>query len=623
VWVPVSPTNPNLEPTRITPQVTALVEGLFHALVLPVREPIGDLLTSGHTWTVDGHEVSVPCLIDDFAVESDGRVRLHFDDRFTYWNGESLDARAYWLRDRFRTLAASDEDADFDGELVSETEYLRPTYERVPNRFETEGVHPGLPPLPPSVFEPAVERLESTGTRSTETGTDGPLSERFGLEQFAERGYGTGPYVVRSPQHIVREGRDAGLLPNVVETADAYRREAYPGSPAPGGIAVLGPASWVTKEGKFVGSGILDAGSGVIADDGDYTREFVDDSIQQVATYRTPARTSSTLVFNWANPHLKRLWVRRALVAAIPFESVVEDVFGSSADTPARFVGLPELTDEQVFDTAFLDSLVTYPLAAYEELAATWLREAGYERAGGRWLGPDGDRVSLELITHGARDRRLASGLKRSLEAFGITVTTSGLRDFAYEDRLLDLDFDLAISNRAGGWGVGGFYGDWFDAGDGWLSTSVLTAVGDAPSSCRDDPVAATPETVTLPPEPALDVPGVEYPGGGETYHWPESDGENVSVCEASATLRRADIDRQRFGAAARVCARWYNYALPTVLFAQDRAGLWVDTDELVAPSPDHPSTRVTAQAPEPRDTPATPLPPHYYHLHAGTLRPR
>jgi hypothetical protein len=472
------------------------------------------------------------------------------------------------------------------------------------------------------VLEPALERVESAGTDeqvATEYGDF--VAGKAGVERFAEEGYGTGPYELRSPEDVVHETRSDGATAANVVTAYAYEREDYPASVPLPGLAVVGPTSPRTDGRGFVGNATLDAGAGVVAPDGEYTPEFVGDGIEQVATYRSPARYTGTLLFNWANPHLRRLWVRRALTGALPLDRLAGAVPGATAEPPATHAGLPAGMDEAVLGAEFLDTLVDYPVGSDHETAGAWLREAGYELDGDRWVGPAGGSVGLEFVVHGPVDEQVASVLEPALESFGVAVRTVQVRDRAYHERMLGGEYDLALQSLRQGWGASGFYGDWYEAGDGWLSTSTLTAVGDPPSSCRDDPVAATPGTVTLPARPGLRVEGVDYPDGGSTYRW--ESGDDVSVCAATAQLRRTGVDADTHEGAARVCARWYNYAVPTLFFAQERVGFWIDTDELVAPSPDHPSTRVTAHAPEPRNSRATPLPLHYYQLLAGTVRPQ
>jgi len=288
--------------------------------------------------------------------------------------------------------------------------------------------------------------------------------------------------------------------------------------------------------------------------------------------------------------------------------------------TPAHQTGLPSRLDERVFDAEFLDGLVEYPIEADQETAATWLNEAGYERESDGWVGPEGGRLGFEFLAYRERDETIATSLATGLESFGVPVEVTSARNTEYESRVLAADFDLAVSTVGTGWQPTRCYGDWFDAGISndvaWFSAPVLTAVGNPLESCRETesdggPVASTPATVTLPTDPALGIEGVDYPDGGTDYLWSGS-GEDHSICGAVGRFwERADPETHR--EAARVCARWYNYALPTFQFVQDRVGLWADTDSFDVPAEDHPSLAVSRQ---------TRASPHQYHLLAGTIRP-
>jgi peptide/nickel transport system substrate-binding protein len=630
-WTPVAPNSVDIGRTVTEHPLKAVVGGYFHAPVLPIDGATGEGLTSGHTWTVtdggDERELSVPCVVAEYEIESTDRVRLTFDDRFAYWNGESLDGRAYWVRDRARWLGngGAFEEESFPGELLSDTEYRSFYSGAAPNQFESAvAAHPGVPPVPPSVTEPWIERFENATTEDE-------LADQFadyvggkaGIETVAEEGYGTGPYRVESADDVRREARGSGggLAVNV-QTVYARPWSAYPGPTPLGGLEILGPTggSPVSDQRSFVGNGTLDVGSGVIAETGDFDPSSVAEGIEQVASYPSGNGLRSVLVFHWGNDHLRRLWVRRALVAAAPFEGVADNVGGASVATPAHQTGLPSRLDERVFDREFLDSLVEYPLEADQETAATWLGEAGYERDSEGWVGPDGGHLGFEFLAHRQRDETVATSLAAGLESFGVSVEVTSVPSNEYESRALAGDFDLAVSNAGTGWRPTQCYGDWFEAGvsgrAGWLSTAVLTAVGNPLESCRQNesgrgPVASTPATVTLPTDPALEIDGVDYPDGGTDYLW-SGRGEDRSVCEAAGRLWE-DTDTETHRDAARVCTRWYNYALPTFQFVQDCVGLWADTESFSVPETDHPSLTVSRQ---------TPASPHHYHLLVGTVRP-
>lgn len=644
-------------PSLDDPAGLAHLEGFLQALVLPVDVPTGEYLTSGHSWSVDGREVAVPCAVEAVAFDGNDAVRLTFDDRLTYWNGESLDARAYYLRDRVDWLANGHGfgEGSFDHELVSATEYRRSLATVAANRFQARtDVHPGMPPLPPSFTEPWIERFESAST--VRTVQDRAIEYRQGivrLETFAEEGYGSGAYEVEGPGDVRREVVDVPGVRVNKPVVYASPRSEYPGSPAVERLRILGNvgtgpvaggggggdvALWGIAGGggsaaqssgvrgslsdpqAVLKQGGASAGVGVVGPDGaEFHPESIPDAVEQLATYPNPARPATGLVFNWENAHLRRLWVRRALVAALPLDRIVANVGGRSARSPATWTGMLPRVDERVFDDEFLASLHEYPVESDTETAAGWLREAGYERPDERWIGPDGEELGFVVLASGQRNLTVAGTLENALESFGVAVQRNDVRRTFYQERAVNGEFDVAVGRFPAGWSPSSVYGDWFDGSGRWRAPSPVTVFGNPLSSCREgDSKASTPGTVTLPAEPgALRIDGVDYPDGGTTYRWSGTDGGvaggvDLSVCEAARGLRSGDVDRETYERAARICARWYNYAVPNVLVAHDRVGLWADAEQLTVPPPDHPSLRVSR---------AAPVAPEHYHLQAGTLR--
>lgn len=636
-------------PSLDEPSGLAHLEGFLQALVLPVDVSTGEYRTSGHAWTVDGRELSVPCLVDEFAV--DGlRVELTFDDRFSYWNGEPLDGRAYHLRDRAVWLGSGNAftDGSFDNELASATRYERTLEGEGANRFHARrAVHPGLPPLPPSVNRPWVERFEAASTEEA-------LVDRFleyisgvmHLPGFVAEGYGSGAYEVESPDDIRREAVEStGAAVNRVAVY-ASPRDDHPASPGVDRLRILtnvdtgsvvnrrvnGGAVWsplqvpgsaasdggirgsVADPEALLGAGTGGLGRGVVGRHADIDPSSVPESVEQVATYPDPLHAGTGLVFNWNNDHLRRLWVRRALVAVAPFERIVRQTDAGSLGTPTRQTGLLSRTPESVFDGPFMESLHDYPLAADAETAAEWLRTAGYERPDAQWVGPDGEPLGFVLLAHGRRHLAIAETLSNALAAFGIATAVRNVARPFYAEEVLTSDFDIAVERFPGGWSPSDGYADRVDEDGQLRAVSPVTVFGNPLASCRDGEAAASiPGTVTLPAEPGgLRVEGVAYPDGGATYRWPDSGGVERSVCRAAERLHERGVDAETYRTAAAVCARWYNYAVPNVVFAQDVVGLWADTERLAVLAPDHPSMRVSRGAP---------VAPEHYHLQAGTFR--
>ncbi|QPV62784.1 hypothetical protein I7X12_18990 [Halosimplex litoreum] len=631
VMTGAQPSTLDMGPSMNTPAGRPHFEGFLQSLVLPTHAPTGRSLTSDHIWTVDGSALPVPCAVESREVTDDGDVRYRFDDRLTYWSGAPLDGQAYYLRDRVGWLETNGafREESFGGELESDIVYRRSPLAGPTNPAAARAnAHPGMPPLPPAYSEPWVERFEDATTEEAVQGTyldyhQGKLS----VETFAEEGYGTGRYEVRSADDVTSELIELpyGLRTNT-EVVYAEPRSEYPGptdrptlrivcgsrTSSPG-IASK-PSGSMYDPRDFVNGDEIDFGRGVIAESkGDFFRKQVPDDIEQLTTWPNPAGGGRQLTFNWANDHLRRLWVRRAIVAAAPFERMRSNQYGRGSMAPSSDAGTLGSIAERALGESFVDSLYTYPLATDTDLAARWLRRAGYERVDGLWTGPEGEGLSLTLSVFSSEVGDVQT-LVAGLEAFGIAIEVEQLLagGISYEGNVEAGGFDLLVSNAPAGGSVLPYYGDWFSVWGSGMSMPPIAVAGNPLGSCRDDPpLASVPASVTLPSEPgSLAVDGVDYADSGGTYE--HDAGETVALCETVDRLHDAGTDVEGFREAARRCARWYNYAVPNFVFAQDRVGLWAELSEFAVSADEDRSLGMS------RGEPTAPV---HYHVQAGTLR--
>lgn len=587
------PDDIDLNPFSLTPQGREIAEP-FDALVLPAVAPTGEPLAGEHTWTVDGEAVTVPTVVTDVAADAE-TVRLSFDDRFGYWNGESLDGEAFRLSDRVDWLAFGERES-FPGDLVSATEYHRSLAADSWSEVE-RARYPGGPPMPPSFTEPWVERLEAA---ATDTEREEQVAELTGdevtLDRFVEEGFGSGAYRIESTDAVSREG------------TGGPRWEGYPGDVGIPNLVVRTPGGGAAP----IESGTADLGEGVVAEDGDVQPDTTPAGVEQVAQYPSPVEGGLSLLFNWGNEHLGRLWVRRALVAALPLDRVVGNVYGAGGTPPDQHSGLLSGVARARLGEAFVDSLYEYPVERDAETAAEWMRTAGYARPGEQWEAPDGDPVAVTLLAPGS-EQTVTDSLASAIESFGVGVRTAtrSLRPTdEFGPAVRDGNFDLAVGFVPGGFSpVEGYAAA--TGVEGPLPTGpTVAAAGDAPGDCdRGADWLAPPGTVTVPAEPGLRVEGVDYGDGGTTYR--HDGGEDVSVCDAVGRLRDPATDDGDRLAAARDCARWYNYALPTLVLGQAQAGVFANTAEFALPDDERALTAARSLN----------WSPVQYHVQAGTVR--
>lgn len=74
------------------------------------------------------------------------------------------------------------------------------------------------------------------------------------------------------------------------------------------------------------------------------------------------------------------------------------------------------------------------------------LREAGYKREGASLVGPDGNRLSFEILTKSEAEERLAIAYKRTLEIIGVEVSLRSVDDAQYQRRTQDFQYDMILA---------------------------------------------------------------------------------------------------------------------------------------------------------------------------------
>ncbi len=584
------------------------IRDFLDQLVLPVLDPTGDPLTSGHTWNVGDVEVSVPCAVSEYQIDPPDGYTLTFDDRLTFWNGEPLDARAFEHRDRIWHLLnwKFDDERSFTGELLSDTEYRR-TFPDGRNRLEIEReLFPGNPPFPRTFTDPWYQQLVDASSQDAVDEVFSDLSaEDITFATFAEEGYGTGAFALESTEDIY------------TNSIVARARDDHPVDSSISNLLIQlagGPESNQILA-STLGSGDIDVGSAIIADEGgDLDRQSISENIAQQGLYHSPRAPGTQLLFNWGNKHIRRLWVRRALVAAIPFDEAISNVWGATRSPPVHQTGLLSSVDEATFEDDFLSALQQYPMEQDEETAGQWLERAGYHEENSTWQSPDGEALQVRmLIARGdATSNTLGQTIVNGLDAFGLTVALTNARSDGYENALQTGDYELAIGSTPGDWSPVRQYAADLSLGRGGIGGSPLSIGGNPLDTCSEESRPfSTPATVTLPDEPgAMTIEGASYDGGGATYQ--HDGGIDVSICEAADRLTAPDSDDDELQEAAEICARWYNYAIPNVVFAQDRIGLIGNVEEFTFPAAESPATKAMR---------SWTTNPAHYHVQAGIIR--
>ncbi|MFB6153647.1 MAG: hypothetical protein ABEJ27_05285 [Halodesulfurarchaeum sp.] len=355
--------------------------------LMGAKDIAGNLYLSGHSWDSpwieEFDEITIPTVIEDYRLEPPFDYYLSFDDRFTYWDGStSLDAQAE-LYDRYMYYAMGgnvfNETATFNNQTLSQYELHSwrdkgnvggqapdPTNELILRNDAALEIHPeNSAPFHPAYTEPYVQQFRDASTTDAANTimqqVEGDVVDFFRL---AEEGWGSGPYQFESPDDISSSNA-------VLSLRDDHPNEHIQ-------IPEL-EILWAegSRQQVIENQGDIDMNNGVVTDSsGPINRQTLPDYIQEVD--RWFSTVGQQMIFNFNNKHLKRLWVRRAIAAAVDWEQTA--INGASPDTVETIssqTGLLSTMNRSTFSEEFLNSLSNYPMGADTDLATEYMQRAG------------------------------------------------------------------------------------------------------------------------------------------------------------------------------------------------------------------------------------------------------
>ena len=165
-----------------------------------------------------------------------------------------------------------------------------------------------------------------------------------------------------------------------------------------------------------------------------------------------PSYTGFALHFNHEHPDFGKRAVRQAAANVVNRTQVAENS-GASTKTPVEVVNglMPSTQDEWLQDST--DAFTAY--GTDTEAATQLLQDAGYQRQGGTWTGPDGP-IEATLITRAdfsdwvTASQTIASQLKN----FGMNVQLQTMEGATFDSTYEKGNYELA----GNGWGGGGPY---------------------------------------------------------------------------------------------------------------------------------------------------------------------
>jgi len=551
-------------------------------------------------------EVEVLCWVEDIEIEVPYDMYNYHDDRCTFWNGEPYDAEARYKFDRVSYF--SDGNKYVEGSVHRAEATSQWDYHYWRSKGEVPGAEAdpaneivllndtrrtgGDPPLPPEWSDPWIRRFEAAGTQEAYQEQIGNLrGDRVSLERLAENGWGSGPYEIRSPDDV---SSDAVICTLRDESADAPH-------PSAGHMNIdtlqldLGSEE---RQTTLVSNGAIDISGGAVTPNNQFNRELLQDHQKEVVRYLQAAGGDS-IWWNLNNPHLENLWVRRAIATRVDWEVAGNNGWGEQRSIPLEHdTGLLDILSESTFSEEFLDSLHQYPTNADAETATEYMQNAGYERQGGAWVGPDGNEANWEIQIPSAIQDWVgaAQTVRQQLREFGFNVSFSSYDWSTWSNNLNTFEhgpnFDLSVH----WYGQSSVFGHYKSQAAWWDNGSILDGDPNGTGSDRrsvdpDDDYTITNQPVVA--EIPTEVGSIEAPsdpGNPPDLSGNGIDAEEVNMAEIFATLTQPFDNREALQEQLRKCARYYNYYLPKYAFHQYVFGAWGDVQDFDWPPEDHDS---------------------------------
>jgi len=544
-------------------------------------------------------EVEIMTWIEDTSVETPFDWWQSYDDRATFWNGDPYDAEALVTHNHvawFRNGNKFTEGATFNEE--AESQWRRHGWNNKGNAAGQEAnpvSKPVLeatvgnriallfnPPLHPDFTEPYLEQYQNASSSDAISSINDDLtSDRISLAQLAENGWGSGMYELRSPDDI---GSQSATLYLRDEEADAPHPNADHTN-----IEQL-EIMWAGEDRRQVlqTNGELDVDSGIISPQSTPTREALPQHMQELTRWLTPT-TGNQFLMNWHNPHIQNLWVRRALVEAIDWNTVSANGWGQQGAAPVEHdTFLLDTEAEATFSEEFLDSLHTYSREQNLENANEYMQRAGYSRQGGEWVSPEGNTAQIEVMAQGTSNSMssAAQSIQSTLNNWGFSANLSTPGFSTWSNNLspegdgLNYDTSIFWSDTPTVFGKYNDRGAWW--GEALLGGSPTAgSVGELTADDERD-TQNKPVHVQLPEE----VGSIEAPD--EAGINPDlSNGREVDMFEVVQQIRSAESSEEDIQQLYRTCAQYYNFYVPDFLFNQVVSGAWGNVRDFDWPEPD------------------------------------
>ncbi|WP_459194077.1 ABC transporter substrate-binding protein [Halosimplex sp. J119] len=506
------------------------------------------LIYEARSYAAPAEERQLGDVVESVAVDG-STATVTYAEGFSWWSGKPVTARDTWVQRSIQSHVSTQSGPSV--ELVDEYT-LRYEFEQPLDRpLVLSEVVSGAVRTPVEYYEPWLDRLRAATTDDrTEEVVENMRTDSPGLQTIVDEGLGCGPY----------ELTEVSINRLMLERFEDHPRAE----------AISIPRLWlpVVQEvsiENLIKKGWLDGGSGMLADE----RGSPADNLEQIARYRTTSGVK--LVLDWRNEHLARRGVRRAILAAVPIDNIV-DVTGWG-EPAERHTGLAAPAEQRWLPSSVRESLHEYPVASDTDRAAEYMRAAGYTRDNNdMWYDPDGRRAR---VTFGSPvwDDYVSAGtvVSSALEAFGFDVSVDRVPNTRIHYDVTNHTYDVLLWN---------FDGRPYSAYD--VTSDGATSIGYGVSD---------PSTTTSSQGKPVEVRVPKTPG---TIEAPDSERRTVNLVDCWRTIRRP-TDRSTTVDAVTTFATWWNDTLPDISLATETTGLWGNTRDFEWPTHESDSVYGTA----------------------------
>ncbi|RDZ40030.1 ABC transporter substrate-binding protein [Haloferax sp. Atlit-10N] len=488
-----------------------------------------------------------PDLLEDMTV--DGRtLTLTFPEGFKWWNGDDLTAEDYYIGLEIDRLQSPEQSPIESNTLVDDYTIERTFKTAVSPNLMKANVAETFVNTPRSIYREYLTRYEEASSDSErESVTSDLLDMSITTQQLIDEGLGNALY------------RVTGF--NSSETIlEKFEDHPYASRTDIPNVRII-PETTSDVESLSVNDQ-LDMNPDVLMSESQQSR--YPDNIENV--YRLNWFRTQKFTFNFKNEHIARLPVRRAIVNAVDFESMVAAMrqAGTVGAPAENQTALRSTIHEEYLGSDFVDQLIDYPVGKDLETATQLLEDAGYTKENGTWVDPDGESFTFTVLTQNNNTQVQATKVfNDQLNAFGIQTKISTVSSTDYYQRLQTYEADI--------------FWIWHVAKALWHPTAYFSnnfygiEVGD-PSSGNETGPTGKPFTTTIPSE----VGATEVSGSGKEIQ-PAQLMNDLPNSESAEQVKERTRD----------LVQWFNYALPDFVFVEEDSGYWGDTQDFSMPTGD------------------------------------